>query len=184
MTVDQSVLQWMLEHRAPLLTDIMTVVTHSGGTVAVFAVVAVVTILLLRRQHRAEAVMVSGAMLTGWALMSSLKLLFGRMRPPASARLVELDTYSFPSGHAMMTAILACVLGAVVVRFVTPGVRRISLLVLLACYTLAVGASRVYLGAHWLTDVLAGWAFGVVWAGLWIWAVRRRRAPVTRSNGV
>ncbi|RVW00772.1 phosphatase PAP2 family protein [Rhodococcus xishaensis] len=184
MTVDQSVLQWMLDHRASLLTDIMTVVTHSGGTAAVFAIVAVVTIMLLRRQHRAEAVMVAGAMLSGWVVMSSLKLLFGRMRPPMSARLVELDTYSFPSGHAMMTAILACVLGAVVVRFVAPGVRRTAPLVLLACYTLAVGTSRVYLGAHWLTDVLAGWVFGVVWAGLWIWAVRRRSAPVTRPKGV
>lgn len=95
-----------------------------------------------------------------------------------------LESYSFPSGHAMMSAILACVLGAVAVRILAAGLRRNLLLVLLACYTLAVGLSRVYLGAHWLTDVLAGWAFGVAWAALWIWAITRRNTRLTRANSV
>lgn len=182
--VDQSVLNWMLDIRTPGLTDAVTVVTHSGGTVAAFVISTVVTVALLVRRHAAEAVMVAGAMLSGWAAMSLLKLLFGRARPPVPERLVELDSYSFPSGHAMMSAILACVLGAVVVRLVAPSVRRIGLLVLLGCYTVAVGLSRVYLAAHWLTDVLAGWAFGVAWAALWIWAISRRSRRRTHAPAV
>lgn len=182
--VDQTVLNWMLDIRTPSLTDAVTVVTHSGGTVAAFVISTVVTVALLVRRHTAEAVTVAGAMLSGWAVMSLLKLLFGRERPPLPERLVALDSYAFPSGHAMMSAILACVLGAVVVRVVEPGVRRIGLLVLLGCYPLAVGLSRVYLAAHWLTDVLAGWAFGVAWAALWIWAISRRSRGRTRANAL
>ncbi|MCA1004665.1 phosphatase PAP2 family protein [Rhodococcus hoagii] len=182
--MDQSVLNWMLDIRTPGLTDVVTVITHSGGTVAAFVISTVVTVALLLRRYTAEAVMVAGAMLSGWAAMSLLKLLFGRERPPVPERLVELDSYSFPSGHAMMSAILACVLGAVVVRLVAPGVRRIGLLVLLGCYTLAVGLSRVYLAAHWLTDVLAGWAFGIAWAALWIWAISRRSRGRTRADAL
>ncbi|MDH6676503.1 membrane-associated phospholipid phosphatase [Rhodococcus sp. LBL1] len=184
VNVDQSVLQWMLDRRTPWLTDMFTVITHSGGTVAVFVIAAAVTVALLSRRRTAEAVMVAGSMLSGWAAMSLLKHLFARERPPLPDRLVDLDSYAFPSGHAMMTAILAGVLGAVVVRTVGPGILRIGLLVLLACYPLAVGISRVYLAAHWLTDVLAGWAFGVAWAALWIWAISRRSARTTRTNSV
>lgn len=184
VTVDQSVLQWMVDRRTPWLTDTFTVITHSGGTVAAFVITTVVTVALLSRRSTAEAVMVAGAMLSGWAAMSLLKHLFARDRPPLPDRLVALDSYAFPSGHAMMSAILACVLGAVVVRTVAPGIRRMGLLALLACYTLAVGISRVYLAAHWLTDVLAGWAFGVAWAALWIWAISRRNARTTRMNSV
>jgi len=184
VAVDQSVLDWMLDVRTPWLTDVFMVITHSGGTLAAFVISAMTTIALLTRRRTAEAVLVAGAMLSGWAMMSLLKHLFARERPPLPARLIDLDSYSFPSGHAMMTAILACVLGAVVVRTVAPGTRRIGLLVLLGCYTFAVGISRVYLAAHWLTDVLAGWAFGVAWAGLWIWAISRAKARTTRSESV
>jgi len=180
MTVDRAVLDWMLDLRTPWLTDVATVITHSGGTVAAFLISAVVTVALLRARRTAEAVTVAGAMLSGWAVMSLLKLLFGRQRPPVPERLVDLDTYSFPSGHAMMSAILACVLGAVVVRVLAPGLRRLAVLVLLACYTVAVGMTRVYLAAHWLTDVVAGWALGVAWAGLWIWALSRRSTRIDR----
>lgn len=176
MTVDQSVMEWMVAHRTPWLTDGVTMITHSGGTIAVFVIAAIVTVALLLRQRIAAAVTVAGAMLSGWAAMSLLKLMFARQRPPIPDRLVEIDSYSFPSGHAMMSAILACVLGAVVVRVLGPGLLRVALLVLLACYTVAVGMSRVYLAAHWLTDVVAGWAFGVAWAALWIWALSRRTA--------
>ncbi|WP_305094049.1 phosphatase PAP2 family protein [Prescottella sp. R16] len=173
MSVDRSVLQWMVDHRTPLSTDVVTAVTHTGGTIAVFTVTAVVSLVLLARRRTTDAVLVAGAMLSGWALMAGLKQVFGRVRPPVPDRLVLLDSYAFPSGHAMMTAILACVLGAVVVRVVAAGVRRSVLLAVLASYTLAVGLSRVYLAAHWLTDVLAGWAIGAAWAAVWIGATYR-----------
>ena len=176
MSFDQSVLDGAVGDRTPWLIDVVTVVTHSGGTVAAWIVSTVLTTTLLLQGRRREAVLVAGAMLSGLAVMTTLKNLFERQRPPLPDRLVEISTFSFPSGHAMMTAILASVLVAVTLRVVLVGHVRIALVFLLVLYTLAVGLSRVYLAAHWMTDVLAGWAFGALWAAFWILLTRPRRA--------
>ncbi|MFE3289717.1 phosphatase PAP2 family protein [Rhodococcus sp. NPDC059234] len=173
MWIDQGVLDAMLRVRTPWLTDVVTVVTDLGGTLASWVITAVVTIVLLVRRRPREAEMVAGAMLSGLLVMTGLKLLFGRERPPFPDRLVDEATHSFPSGHAMMSAILVCVVGAALVRVIGPRARNPVVFGLLALWTVAVGLSRVYLGAHWLTDVLAGWAFGIAWAALWIWGVSR-----------
>lgn len=184
MNLDQSVLDWMLDVRTPWLTDVVTVITNLGGTVASWVIAAAITIALVVRRHRAEAVMVAGAMFTGLFVMSGLKLVFRRDRPPFPERLVDEATHSFPSGHAMMSAILVCVVAAVIVRLAAPQARSLRsapkkwwcapwVFALLAFWTLLIGLSRVYLGAHWLTDVLAGWLFGAAWASLWIWGVVR-----------
>lgn len=172
MSFDQSILDSAVEERTPWLIDVVTVITHSGGTVAAWIVSTVLTVALLLQDRRREAVLVAGAMLSGLAVMTALKNLFERQRPPLPDRLVEISSFSFPSGHAMMTAILAGVLVAVVLRDVLVRHVRITLVFLLVLYPLAVGLSRVYLGAHWMTDVLAGWAFGALWAAFWILLTR------------
>ncbi|GCE40411.1 phosphatase PAP2 family protein [Rhodococcus sp. USK10] len=174
MSFDQSILDSAVEERTPWLIDVVTVITHSGGTVAAWIVSTVLTVALLLQDRRREAVLVAGAMLSGLAVMTALKNLFERQRPPLPDRLVEISSFSFPSGHAMMTAILAGVLVAVVLRDVLVRHVRITLVFLLVLYPLAVGLSRVYLGAHWMTDVLAGWAFGALWAAFWILLTRTR----------
>lgn len=169
--VDGAVLDEMLRVRTPWLTDVVTVVTHLGDTVVASAITLAVVAASAIRGRRADALLVGGAMVTGFVLMSALKLLFGRDRPPVPVRLADEATYSFPSGHATMSAILVCVVGAVVVRVVG----RVGPLVVagLAAWTLAIGLSRVYLAAHWFTDVVAGWVLGVLWAALWIWGIVR-----------
>ncbi|OUS94786.1 phosphatase PAP2 family protein [Rhodococcus sp. NCIMB 12038] len=174
MSFDQSILDSAVEERTPWLIDVVTVITHSGGTVAAWIVSTVLTVALLLQDRRREAVLVAGAMLSGLAVMTALKNLFERQRPPLPDRLVEISSFSFPSGHAMMTAILASVLVAVILRIVLVRHVRITLVFLMVLYTLAVGLSRVYLGAHWMTDVLAGWAFGALWAAFWILLTRAR----------
>ena len=174
MSFDQSILDSAVEERTPWLIDVVTVITHSGGTVAAWIVSTVLTVVLLLQDRRREAVLVAGAMLSGLAVMTALKNLFERQRPPLPDRLVEISSFSFPSGHAMMTAILASVLVAVILRIVLVRHVRITLVFLMVLYTLAVGLSRVYLGAHWMTDVLAGWAFGALWAVFWILLTRTR----------
>ncbi|MFC4603468.1 phosphatase PAP2 family protein [Rhodococcus kronopolitis] len=178
MDLDERVLGWMLDVRTPWLTDVFLVVTNLGGTVASWAIAAAVTVALLVRRRPALAVMVSGAMLTGLLAMSGLKLVVGRARPPFPERLVDETTHSFPSGHAMMSAILVCVVAVVIVRVADRRWRTPWVFVLLAAWTLTIGLSRVYLAAHWLTDVLAGWALGALWAALWAWGlVRFDRKP-------
>ncbi|WP_424809534.1 phosphatase PAP2 family protein [Rhodococcus sp. 27YEA15] len=181
MAFDQWVLDTVVDQRTPWLVDVVTVVTNSGGTVASWLIASLLTAMLFVRGLRIEAATLAGAMLTGNLVMSGLKLIFTRARPPMPERLIEISSYSFPSGHAMMTAVLATTTAAVVVRLGLPVIARRAMLVLLVLYSVAVGFSRVYLAAHWMTDVLAGWTIGILWAGLWLWGARRLR--LRRSGG-
>lgn len=182
MTVDQNVFEVVVTDRTGWLVDVVTVITHSGGTIAAWIVSIVATIVLLRRGRDRDAFLVAGAMLSGWAVMSLLKALFGRQRPPTPERLVDIASHSFPSGHAMMTAILVGVLAAVIFRTDLPRYVRLVTVVLLLLYTLMVGLSRVYLAAHWLSDVLAGWVFGALWAAFWILRTRTRSLRPMRHS--
>lgn len=164
--MDRVVLDWIVAHRTGWLTTTFEVITTIGGLVGLFVVAMVATIYLLARSHQREATLILGSMLSGWLVMSLAKLAIRRDRPPFPDRLVVESTHSFPSGHAMMSAILACAAAAVIVRLRS---RPSHVLVILcALGTLLDGLSRVYLGAHWLTDVLAGWFFGALWVLLWI----------------
>lgn len=172
---DRTVLDAVVDERTDWLVDAFTLITHTGGTVAAWIVSAVVTIALILRGHRRAAILVSGSMLSGWLLLVLLKEGFARRRPPLPERLVDISTYSFPSGHAMMTAVLACVLASVTATFAISRGAKVTAFVVLGFYSLVVGLSRVYLAAHWMSDVLAGWACGTLWALMWVVAVARIR---------
>ena len=110
-------------------------------------------------------------------------------RRPAAARtscshLVEVHTLSFPSGHAMLSAVTYLTLGALLARFLPGRATKIYVLSLAVLTTVLVGVSRIYLGVHWPSDVLAGWCAGFAWAMLcWLvarWVLRRGRATARR----
>jgi undecaprenyl-diphosphatase len=153
-----------------------TELTTLGGTtnLTLFVLIAVIFLLLHRRV--ASALLVIVAVLGGTAISELIKSLFGRDRPPLIYRAVETSNASFPSGHAMLSTITYLTLGAMLAQ-VMPG-RRQKVFVFATAVVLAliIGASRVYLGVHWLTDVLAGWSLGAAWAMVcWLaaWAIRR-----------
>lgn len=135
----------------------------------------VIGYFLLTRRHRL-AVLVAASVLGGVALSSLLKTVFDRERPdlPSSVRVF---TASFPSGHATLSAISFLTLGALLAQ-TSPDPRVKSFFAVLAIIlTVAVGTSRVYLGVHFASDVLAGWCVGSAWALLcWIMASWLRRA--------
>lgn len=160
-------------HRVEWVTALMTVITTLGNTVWMFVWSAAGCAALTTSRRRADAVMVAGSMLTGWAVMGLAKVLFGRVRPPIPDRLVVIESHSFPSGHAMMSAILATVAIAVMLRSRTPWLHRPLLLAVPVLLSALIGFSRIYLGAHWVTDVLAGWVFGVAWGLLWVYLFGR-----------
>jgi undecaprenyl-diphosphatase len=118
-------------------------------------------------------------------LSTLLKLGFERPRPDLVPHAVVVYTASFPSGHAMLSAVTWLTLGALLMR-VEPR-RRVKayVLALAVLTTLLVGASRIYLGVHWPTDVLAGWCIGAAWALMcWLaalWLQRRGRVEETRE---
>ncbi len=175
--MDAEVLQWIVEHRATWLTTVFTVITTLGNTVWMFVWATATCAALSKSGRRADAAMVAGAMLTGWGVMALTKLLIGRARPEEPDRLVVIETYSLPSGHATMSALLATLVIAMMLRSHTRWLRHPALLCVPAVLALLIGFSRIYLGAHWVTDVLAGWGLGVVWGLLWVSftaAIRRK----------
>jgi undecaprenyl-diphosphatase len=150
---------WWLERAARDYTAL------GGAPVLLFLVVGVVGFLFLLRKWR-MGLAVLAAVLGGWGFNVLLKLLFDRPRPDLVPRLVEVASASFPSGHAMVAATTYLTLAALLMH-VAPAYRvRAFVLSLGGLLTIVIGTSRVYLGVHWPSDVLAGWAAGTVWAVL------------------
>lgn len=137
-----------------------------GGTVLTTIVVLTLGLLAVRRLWL-TAGMVLAATLAGSILSAQAKLLFGRPRPELVDHLVEVHGLSFPSGHATNSAIIYLTL-ALLISQVVPGRRTRSYIIGVAVLlTGIIGVSRVYLGVHWPSDVLAGWTIGSCWALAW-----------------
>jgi undecaprenyl-diphosphatase len=112
-----------------------------------------------------------------------LKLGTDRPRPDLVAHLVEVHTASFPSGHAMLSAVVYLTLGGLLSRVERPRRIKIYVLSVAVILTLLIGVSRVYLGVHWPTDVLAGWCAGATWAMLcWRVALALQRRGEIEGN--
>jgi len=131
--------------------------------VLAFTVLAVWGGLMLARQ-RGMAWLALGAAVGGQALAMALKAAFSRERPDAVFHATVAAGHSFPSSHAMMSAVVFLTLAALVARLTPRMALRAYALAVAALLSGAVGVSRVYLGVHWASDVAAGWAGGAAWA--------------------
>ena len=115
--------------------------------------------------------MLTVAVAGGTVISEGLKVGFNRPRPDLVAHIVETTSMSFPSGHAMLSAVTYLTLGAMLARTQESARLRGYVLGAAILLTLLIGVSRVYLGVQWPTDVLAGWCLGAAWAlGCWITA--------------
>jgi undecaprenyl-diphosphatase len=133
-----------------------------------FAVLTMVTIIavgfLIALKRYAEAGMMAFAAVGGQILSETLKATFDRPRPDLVAHIVDTTSASLPSGHAMMSAAIYLSIGALLARVQSQRRLKTYIHVTALVLTLLVGMSRVYLGVHWPTDVLAGWCLGAAWA--------------------
>ena len=151
-------------------------VTALGGFgILVFLTVAVVGFLWLQGKRR-EMLFVAASVASGQLASTLFKLGFDRPSPDLVPHGAVTYTSSFPSGHAMMAAVTYLTLAALLSRDQPRRVLKAYLLAVAVIVTLAVGASRVYLGVHWPTDVLAGWTVGAAWA-LMCWSLADRFLP-------
>ena len=149
------------------------------GGIAVLALFALVVVgfLILQRKRLSALLLVLG-LTGGVALSEGLKALFGRERPPQELQAVETLNASFPSGHSLLSAVFYLSIGVMLTRAFPQRRFKAYVLGVAVVLTLIVGLTRVYLAAHWATDVLAGWSVGAAWAmALWLvaYAVQRRQ---------
>jgi undecaprenyl-diphosphatase len=139
-------------------------ITALGGP-AVLGMVTVLTAgFLVLDGKRRMALFLCSAVASGFVFGMLLKDFFNRPRPDIVPQAVAVSTSSFPSGHAMMSALTYMVLGALLARSQERRALKAYFLLVAALLAFLVGVSRVYLGVHWPTDVLAGWTAGAVWA--------------------
>lgn len=138
-----------------------------SGTVLTLVTLACGGYLLIGRRYRTLGVLV--AVVVGGAILAfSMKGLFDRPRPESASSVAYVMTASFPSGHAMLSAVVYLTLSVLLARTSSAFRYRVYFISLGFALSLLVGVSRVYLGVHYPTDVLAGWSAGLVWA-LFCW---------------
>jgi undecaprenyl-diphosphatase len=155
-----------------LETALVDVTALGGPTVIWLVVAAVVGFLCLQARYR-TAMMVAVAAGSGEILNQLLKLVFMRPRPSVVPHLRDVTSASFPSGHAMESAIVYLTLGVMLMRVAERGITKLYCLAIAMLVTFLVGSSRVYLGVHYPTDVLGGWILGFLWASV-CWFMERR----------
>lgn len=161
----------------PWVEETMRDFTAFGGGGILFGLTASVIIYLVIQHKLRAALLVGLAVVGGMVLSQLLKSLFDRPRPDLVSHGSYVYFASFPSGHSMLSAATYLTLGALLARLQKRRRLKLYILALAATITVLVGISRVYLGVHWPTDVLAGWAAGAVWAafcGLVMWWLQHK----------
>jgi len=149
------------------------------GGLAVLGLFGLATIgFLILQRKRLSALLLAVGLAGGVALSEGLKAMFGRERPPAELQAVETLNASFPSGHSLLSAVFYLSIGVMLTRAFPQRHFKAYIIGVAVLLTLIVGLTRVYLAAHWASDVLAGWCAGAAWAmALWLvaYAVQRRQ---------
>ena len=162
----------------PAVQDAARDITALGG-VAVLGLVTMIGAGFLILDGKGNmALFLCGSVVSGLIVGTMLKDIFQRPRPDLVPRAAYVSGASFPSGHSMMSALTYLTLGALLARSHERKRLKAYFLLLAVLLTVAIGVTRVYLGVHWPTDVLAGWTAGAVWASLcWLAAraLQRRR---------
>lgn len=156
-----------------ILRTVMLDVTALGNNGLLAMVALLGTGFLVAAGKRHLAALLGAGIVTGIGASVILKLLFQRARPDVVAHLVTVKTASFPSGHAMNSAVVYLTMAVLLARGQKNPGARLYILGVGIGLTLLIGLSRLYLGVHWPTDVLMGWLFGASWAALIAWAGAR-----------
>jgi len=152
-------------------------VTALGGGVILTIVVLLATGLLAVQRLWLSAAATLAASISGGLVVSLVKTEVARPRPDLVDHLVQVSNMSFPSGHSANSAIVYLTLAGLASQVTVSAAARRYILVIAILMVGAIGCSRVYLGVHWPSDVLAGWSFGTLWAlGWWLATARAREA--------
>lgn len=164
---DQPMTRWLATHRDLWLTTALRVVTVAGSPLFLAAVALPISGVAGWRCRSWRPVVLALVAGVGIPLvLFTAKVLVGRTRPPLPFALIDADGYSFPSGHATGTAASLVIAAWLLTRWLVPWwTGRVAVWAIAIGVTFVVGFSRVYLGVHYVSDVLSGWLLGMAWAG-------------------
>jgi undecaprenyl-diphosphatase len=140
-----------------------------GGMVLALITLSVAGFLILRKDYKLLWLLLF-AVIGGTILDTILKEYFARERPSVVLKLMTATSFSFPSGHSMMSMVVYLSLGSLIARLQTRRRLKVYIISLALFFSFIIGLSRIYLGVHYPTDVLAGWSIGLAWAAI-VWFV-------------
>ncbi len=178
---DDTIRAWFIERRSPGLTAVMTACSTLGGSAVLVTLALGIAVWLGVTRRRREALFVAGTTLGALILVPVLKNVLERARP-GDGHLVLVNSWAYPSGHSLTSTAVIGVLTTLAARRAGSRAARAAVVVAGGCLVVAVGVSRVYLGVHWPTDVLAGWLIGLLWLGICVLVYDRGRVPVRSGS--
>jgi undecaprenyl-diphosphatase len=182
--VDVRLAHWFRVHATPGFTDAMLFVTHWNGILGSSIMGALLAFWFWRRKAHYWLVVVLVSVPGGMLLNVALKHVFRRARPSLEDPLLTLSTYSFPSGHTAAATVFYGLLACYLLRRVQAWPARAAIAAACCLMVALVALSRMYLGVHYLSDVLAASAEGAAWLATCITAVSTlRRRRVNRARG-
>ena len=163
--LDRPTLNEAISLRSPDLDRVVTAFTHLGGPTGMTIIAAAVTALLLWRWRSWTPLVLMVIAVAGSLLLTTVgKDVIGRVRPPHVDAVPPYESSpSFPSGHALNSTVIAGLVAYLILLRLTSTLTRVLTVVLAAGWAVAIGLSRVFLGHHWLTDVMFGWVVGLAW---------------------
>jgi undecaprenyl-diphosphatase len=162
---DDAVLRWMGQHRFPSLQPVILEITMLGTGTVVMMIVGVSALFLWLTKHRYSALLLVIATAGAILLNNLLKLGFGRPRPQVFDWATNAVSWSFPSGHAMSATVVYSTVAYLAARLQRRFLHRFLTMLTAALLIIVIGLSRVYLGVHYPSDVIAGMIIGIAWAG-------------------
>lgn len=161
--LDEAVLTWVAGHRSALADHVAMEITALGNVTTLAVLILTVSVFLWLSHHRISVALLMIAVAGGGILNSVLKEIFNRPRPTIVEAATDVTSLSFPSGHAMASFIAYACVAFLVGRLEPTRTMRVLTWSFAAIIILAVGASRIYLGVHYPSDVLAGFTAGLAW---------------------
>lgn len=179
---DRAILFFMYHHRAPWLTEAAEWLAHMGSPPVIVAMAAMAAVVgLIWRKVRGAAWTLPIAVVGSGVIIQGVKMFVQRPRPSFFTPLLHEAGFSFPSGHSLIAMVVYGLLGYFVLHLFKNRAARLLVRIVTVLIVIAIGVSRVYVGVHYPTDVLAGWTAGVPWliTCLGLHEVLARRWPAT-----
>jgi membrane-associated phospholipid phosphatase len=172
--IDQPALDLAITLRTPTSTDVITAFTQLGGPIGMPIITALITAVMVWRWRSGTPLVLMVIATAGSLLMTNVgKAVVGRPRPPLPEAVPPYEyAFSFPSGHTLNSTVIAGVVAYLLIRRLQTTWTRVLTVVVAVAWALTMGLSRVFLGHHWLTDVMFGWLAGAAWVALIITAHR------------